>query len=360
MHAEFSSSRRLSPWLLLLMLLAGCRGAETPVVTTQFIAFGSAVDLSIVGTLKDEATSAASDVEQDFEFIDQTVHAWHPGPMVRVNELLAGGEPFAAPPSLLPLIRESQTLALQSDNLFNPAIGRLLEIWGFHTDQPECRPPPSPRAIKRLVDAAPTLADLSLDGIMLQSDNPAVMLDFSGIAPGYAMDLAVDNLRGRGIRSAMINVGGDVRAIGDRAGRPWRVPIRRATGGGVLGIIDVSGDASIFTSSDYDRNFIYEGKTYHDVIDPRTGYPSDGVHSVTVLHEGSAAVADAAARALMVAGLQRWREIAERMGIGYVMLIDDAGTIHMNPAMAARVELLEANADVAISEALAGESSPAH
>jgi thiamine biosynthesis lipoprotein len=73
----------------------------------------------------------------------------------------------------------------------------------------------------------------------------------------------------------MINAGGNVRAIGDRAGRPWRVPIRRATGTRVLGTINVSGDASVFTSGDYRRNFIYEGKTYHNVIDPRTGYPAD-------------------------------------------------------------------------------------
>jgi hypothetical protein len=78
--------------------------------------------------------SAAAEVEHDFRFISDSVHAWKPGPMVRVNELLATGEPFAAPPSLLPLIRQSQVLAQQSDNLFNPAIGHLQRLWGFQTD----------------------------------------------------------------------------------------------------------------------------------------------------------------------------------------------------------------------------------
>jgi thiamine biosynthesis lipoprotein len=339
----------LVPILVLAALLAGCRGADTPVYTTQFIAFESAVDLSIVGMPKQEAMEAAAEVEDDFQFISYAVHAWKPGPMVRVNELLATGEPFAAPPSLLPLLRQSQALAKQSDNLFNPTIGHLLRLWGFHTDQPECRPPPAPRDIARLVKAAPTMADLYLDGIMLQSDNPAAKLDLGAIATGYAMDLAVDNLRARGVRSAMINANGDARAIGDRAGRPWRVPVRRASGTGVLGIINVSGDASVVTSSDYRRNFIYEGKTYHDVIDPRTGYPAEGLHSVTVLNDGPAAPADAAAHAMMVAGLDRWQEIAERMGIRYVLLIDDAGTLHMTPAMAERLELLDNDSDIAIT-----------
>ena len=340
---------------LAIMQLVGCRGGETPVSTTQFIAFESAVDLSIVGILKQDAMEAAAEVERDFRFISDTVHTWKPGPMVRVNELLASGEPFAAPPSLLPLIRQSQVLAQQSDNLFNPAIGQLQRLWGFHTAEPECRPPPAAKDIARLVRAAPTMADLYLDGIMLQSDNPAVNLDFDTIAVGYAMDLAIENLRGRGIRSAMINASGNVRAIGDRAGRPWRVPIRRANGTRVLGIINVSNDASVFTSGDYRRNFIYEGKIYHNLIDPRSGYPADGIHAVTVLYDGDATVADAAAAALMVAGLDRWEEIAERMGIRCVLLIDDTGTLHMTPAMAERVELLDGHSDVALSETPAGE-----
>lgn len=346
------------PMLLLAVLLAGCRGAETPVYTTQFIAFGSAVDLSVVGMPKQDAVAAATEIEQDFQFISHAVHPWKPGPMVRVNELLATGEPFAAPPSLLPLIRQSQVLAKQSDNLFNPAIGHLVRLWGFHTDQPECRPPPAQRNIARLVDAAPSMADLYLDGIMLQSDNPAVKLDLDAVATGYAMDLAIDNLRARGVRSAMINAGGDVRAIGDRAGRPWRVPIRQVHNSRVLGIINVSGDASVVTSSDYRRNFVYEGKTYHHVIDPRTGHPAEGFHSVTVFNDGPATPASAAATALMVAGLERWQAIAERMGVRYALLIDDAGTIYMTPDMAERVELLDTDSDIALSPPISNPNQP--
>jgi thiamine biosynthesis lipoprotein len=339
----------LLPWLLL-----GCRGAETPVYTIQFVAFDAAVDLSIVGKLKDDAQAAAAEVEQDFLFIAHATNPWKPGPMTRVNELLPTGEPFAVPPSLLALLRQAQALSLESQGLFNPAIGHLYRLWGFHTKEPECRPPPAKAAIERLVEAHPSMGDLYLDGIMLQSDNPAVRLDFDAIVVGYAMDLAMENLQAHGIRHALINVAGDVRTMGDRAGRPWRVPVRRGSGAGVLGILDVVGDMAVFTSSEYARNFIYDGKIYHDVLDPRTGYPAAGIQAVTVLVEGSAAVADAAADALMVAGIDGWQDMAARLGVRHVLLIDDAGTVHMTPAMAERIELIDPRADVAISPAIGG------
>lgn len=349
MRAERAPS--IGAALVILLLLGGCRGAETPVSTTQFVAFGAAVDLSIVGKIKEDAQAAAAEVEQDMLFIDRASHPWKPGPMIRVNELLASGEPFAAPPSILPLLRQSQSLAMQTHNLFNPAIGHLHRLWGFHTDEPECRPPPPRAAIERLVAAEPNMADIYVDGFMLQSDNPAVQLDFDGIAVGYAMDLAMDDLRARGIEHAMLTLNGDARTLGDRAGRPWRIPVRRGNSG-VLGIIDVIGDTAVFTSSENAHNFIYDGKTYHDVLDPRTGRPATGIQAVTVMHQGSAAFADAAATALMVAGLEGWHEIAQELGLRYVLLVDDAGTVHMSPAMAERIELIDARTDVELSPPL--------
>jgi thiamine biosynthesis lipoprotein len=329
--------------------VTACRN-ENPVYNTRFLAFGTLMDLSIVGVEQREAERDAQLLEQDFSFMHRAWHAWDPGPMGRVNQLLAEGEQFAAPPSILPLLRKSRELAALSDNLFNPAIGHLIDLWGFHTDSPECRPPPDSRDIAALVEANPKLSDIKTEGLMLRSANPAVKLDFGAIGKGYGIDLAIDHLRELGIRSAIINAGGDLRAIGDRSGRPWRIAVRSPTGG-VFAILQVSGDESVFTSGDYERNFIYEGRTYHHIIDPRTGWPADRTRSVTVLHS-DATTADAAATALFVAGPDLWHETAKRMGIRYVLLLDTEGTAHMNPAMAERVELLDKDIPVAVSPPL--------
>ena len=142
-----------------------------------------------------------------------------------------------------------------------------------------------------------------------------------------------------------------MRAIGSRAGTPWRIAIKKPTGTGVLGVIKTDTDESIFTSGDYERNFVHEGVRYHHIIDPRSGYPVEGVSSVTVIH-ADATTADAAATALFVAGPKDWHRIARQLGIKYVLMIDAEGTLHMNPAMQDRIELLEPDNKILISPPL--------
>jgi thiamine biosynthesis lipoprotein len=337
---------------MLALLLAGCGSGDTPVFTTQFVAFDAAVSLNIVGVPRETAMAAARAAERDLLFLDRALHPWKPGPMLRVNERLASGESFAAPPSLLPLLERSRDLARQSDHLFNPAIGHLLDRWGFHADEPRCRPPPPAAALASLVAAAPLLDDLHVDGLLLQSDNPAVRLDFRAIRTGYAMDVVIAGLRARGIDHAMIHAGGNRRAIGSRAGRPWPAPVQRANGSAVLGVVEIGEDMSLFTSSSHRHNFIHDGILYHDVIDPRSGRPATGFKMVAVLKPGDATGAEAAATALMVAGPEGWEAIAERMGLRDVLAVDAADILHMSPGMAARIELLEGHPDVVVSAPL--------
>jgi thiamine biosynthesis lipoprotein len=113
----------------------------------------------------------------------------------------------------------------------------------------------------------------------------------------------------------------------------------------------LSGDESLFTSGGYAHNFIYRGRSYHHIIDPRTGYPAEGTRSVTVVHT-DATTADVAATALFVAGPAEWHQVARRLGVGQVLLLDNAGTLHMTPAMAERVELLDQDLQVRLSPPL--------
>lgn len=319
----------------LLPLLAACSRDE-PVYHEQFLAFGTIIDVTLYGMEPKRAHQAADAVEKDFNYMHTTWHAWKPSALTRVNEQLATTEAFAAPPSVLPLIVRSQELSRKSGGLFNPAIGQLLNLWGFQSDERPPGPPPSPDAIKALVDAHPGMDDLNLDGVTLRSSNPAVKLDFGGIAKGYGIDMVIDHLRQMGIRNAIINAGGNLRAIGRHGERPWRIGIRNPHGPGILASVEVDGDASVVTSGDYERYFEYKGVRYHHIIDPRTGYPTQGVASVTVIHD-NAAEADVASTALLIAGPERWHEVARNLGIKYVMLITSDGTAHMNPAMAERV-----------------------
>ena len=326
--------------LLGLFTISGC-SPKQPRYDTRFLAFGTLMDLTIVGIPADQAAKAADIIEADFLQMHKAWHAWDPGPLGQVNRMLKSGKSFSAPPSVMPLIRLGKSLSEQSEGLFNPAIGHLIDSWGFHRNDPTGSKPPPRETIERLLKDNPKMQDIEIEGLSLRGTNPAVKLDFGAFGKGYGIDLAVDHLKEMGIENAIVNAGGDLRAIGLReTGDPWKIAIRHPENNGIIGSLEIAGDESIFTSGNYERNFTWEGRRYHHIIDPRTGYPSEGSASVTVLHNNST-TADAAATALFIAGPRDWHRIARNMGIRFVLLVAENGDLHMNPAMQARLKLAE-------------------
>jgi thiamine biosynthesis lipoprotein len=322
-------------WIVLSVGVVGCQDDSAKLFHERIITFGTLVDISVWGAAPELARRAANTLEQDFNYENDAWYAWRPGALARLNEHLGSGSWFTAEPSMLTLIELGRTFSRASGGLFDPAIGRLVELWGFQRTPPPDHPPAA-EAVAALVAQHPSMDDISIQGDRLRCTNVAVKLDLGGYAKGYALDLAVRRLRKMGIENAIINAGGDLRAIGSRGGRPWRIGIRDPRTGGVLASIEVSGDESIMTSGDYERFFEYRGRRYSHILDPRTGYPAQGTESATVI-DGNATQGDAAATALFVAGPERWPQVARNMGIRYVLLVDSAGMVHMTPEMAARV-----------------------
>ncbi len=320
-----------------LFFLTAC-DRKPQVYHEQLLVFGTVVDVELWGMKPPLAQQAVTRLAEDFKYMHSTWHAWHPGPLGRVNELLASGKPFSVAPSILPLIERGTELSQRSGGLFNPAIGKLIALWGFASDDPPKGPPPSDAAIHAIVDHHPSMTDIHRDGIKIQTPNPALKLDFGAFAKGYAVDRAIDVLREMGINNAVVNAGGDLRAIGRHGDRPWRVGIRHPRKAGILASVEVEGDESVFTSGDYERYFDWQGKRYDHIIDPRTGYPAQGLSSVTVFAR-QADLADAAATALFVAGPAEkdWLPVARAMGISGAMLVDDEGRVQITPGIRERI-----------------------
>jgi thiamine biosynthesis lipoprotein len=340
-------------FLFTLLFLGACE-RQPSAYHEQLLVFGTVVEVSLWGVSEQQGQQAVARLNDDFEYMHRTWHAWHPGPLGRVNRLLASGQPFSAPPSVLPLIKRGRELSLRSGGLFNPAIGKLIALWGFASDDPPTGPPPDPAAIGAILDGHPSMEDVVVDGIRLQCSNPAVKLDFGAFAKGYAVDRAIERLQEMGITNAVVNAGGDLRAIGRHGDRSWRVGIRHPRQPGILAAVEVEGDESVFTSGDYERYFTWQGKRYSHIIDPRSGTPARGLSSVTVFSR-QADVADAAATALFVAGPEEknWLPVARAMGISGALLVDTAGTVHMTPGLKARIHFeAEPRPKIIYSEAL--------
>jgi len=339
--------------LFSLVFLSACE-RKPAAYHEQLLVFGTVVEVSLFGVSEQQGRQAVARLNEDFEYMHRTWHAWHPGPLGRVNQLLASGESFSAPPSILPLIQRGAELSRRSGGLFNPAVGKLIALWGFASDDPPTGPPPQPAAIHAILDQHPSMDDVVVDGIRLQCRNPAVKLDFGAFAKGYAVDRAIERLQEMGIKDAVVNAGGDLRAIGRHGDRPWRVGIRHPRQPGILAAVEVEGDESVFTSGDYERYFDWQGVRYSHIIDPRSGYPASGLSSVTVFSR-QADLADAAATALFVAGPQEkdWLPVARAMGVAGVLLVDQAGTVHMTPGLTERIHFeTEPLPKVIYSEAL--------
>lgn len=331
---------RLGIFIAVAAILAGCAKEPTSYHEQSFV-FGTMVEVTISGETPERAKELADKVLADFDYLHRALHAWEPGSLSRMNAVFAQSPSKAAVvPGLIPIIQDATRFSEMSGGLFNPGIGKLIKLWGFQSDefQPKL---PDPNQIRALVQANPRMEDIVFEGILFYSKNPTVQVDLGGYAKGYALDLAADYLRSQGVKGALVNIGGNIIAVGSRGGQPWRVGVQHPRKAAAIASLELHDGEAIGTSGDYQRYFELDGKRYCHIIDPRTGFPAQGVQAVTVLipkgsHAGT--LSDVASKPAFIAGVKGWRAAARAMGVENVMLIDERGEVHLTAAMKKRLE----------------------
>ncbi|MCU7907177.1 MAG: FAD:protein FMN transferase [Candidatus Thiodiazotropha sp. (ex Epidulcina cf. delphinae)] len=336
-------------WVFLTATLTLAACARGPADYQQtLLVFGTLLEVKAFTDKPDEFHRAVTDLDQTFQRMHRQWHAWKgEGELVRLNRAFAAGEALLISTELVELLRQSQHYAKLSDGLFNPAIGRLIGLWGFHSDEPPGGPPPAMNQIQGLLDTAPSMEDIRFSGNRLSSANPSVAIDLGAFAKGYALNLAIQRLREFGIDNAIVNAGGDLCVSGSHGDRPWIIGIRHPQGEGVIASVGITDGECVLTSGNYERYREYDGIRYAHILDPRSGYPVEHVASATAIsHEG--ALADAAATALSVAGPGAWEKTAARMGLTQVMLVDEKGRVYLTPEMGQRIEFQQALPEVII------------
>ncbi len=324
--------------LLVCLFVAACSKDEAPHVHQErIVAFGTLVDVSIYGADADDVATATEKLHSEFNRRHTLWHAWKGGELYQANLLLREGQPAKVSQETIVMLQKARAISDRSGHLFNPAIGSLVALWGYHADELPTGPPPPAAEIAKLVKKSFTLDDLTFSGNEIIPRRPGITLDVGAFAKGYAVDHAIDLLRAMGINNAIVNAGGDLRAIGSKGDKAWRVGIRHPRQTGLLASLSVHDNESVFTSGDYERFYIHNGKRYHHIIDPRTGYPAPDSTSVTILR-ADAATADGSSTALMIAGPKDWTRVAKALGLEYVMLVDTELNVHLTPAMAERIK----------------------
>jgi thiamine biosynthesis lipoprotein len=319
-------------WLSLVLGLLGC-GSGGKDYQRKAYAFGTLVEITVTGVPDEQAKDAVDRVFREFDRLHAEWHPWQPGPMEDINAALARGETVPITTELSKALSLARKYADRSDNFFNPAIGNLVRLWGFHAED-FAEQLPDPAAIKAQVAAAPTMRDLKIGKDTLSSSNPQVRIDLGGFAKGYALDVAEGILRQHGIRYALINIGGNILAMGKHGDRPWVVGVQNPRGKGIIARYELGDGEAIGTSGDYQRYFFLDGKRYFHIIDPFTGYPADGTQAVTVVAKGDSpgSLSDAASKPIFIAGQGAWETMATKLKIMKYMRIDANGAIYVSKA----------------------------
>lgn len=350
--------KKICAILLLAPLLLNCQQSDETRVAEQqeeqetfkrrILSFGTQIDVTLYGIDEKQADQAIQQIEQQLDVMHEQWHAWRRSSLTELNQKLTSQQPFEADQAVLPLVIESQQLYLKSRGLFNPAIGKLIELWGFYRDNPQDndRVPPDAE-IQKLLDSNPNMSDIKINGNILTGTNADIQIDFGGYAKGYGVDRLVEQLKSQGIHNALINAGGDLRAIGRPGNRNWIIAIQHPDEQQSIGWMELNDDESVFSSGDYQRKFSKDGKRYHHIIDPRTGYPTEHARATTVVHHNGA-VADAAATALMVAAEDEWLDIARSMELKHFLVVDKDGKIYSDKLFSQRINLIDKATEILI------------
>jgi thiamine biosynthesis lipoprotein len=241
----------------------------------------------------------------------------------------AVGTWMSLPADMLTVLRAGLDMARLSGGAFDPAIGQLVDQWGFG---PGLGPTPAS------VTTPWTRIEVKGDRARRRAD---VALDFSGIAKGFAVDAAAAQLRAMGVANFLIEIGGELRGEGIKPDiQPWWVDVESPPDLAIPTLRIALCGQSVATSGDYRRFRLERGARLSHSIDPATAAPiAPGVASVTVLHD-SAMLADAWATAITVLGPDRGMALATRHDLAarLVLRTDGGAKEYMTPALAAMLE----------------------
>ena len=304
--------------LFIVILLSSC--SLTPYSRSEFM-----MDTQCVITVYSrDDLDKLDDVFSSLRDIERMVSRYDEGSDVfRINEA-AGVRAVRVSEETFTLIARAKEISLITGGAFNPLLGKISDMWNFTGTEHHI---PSQDEMESIIAAAGDMDNLVLDeekcSVYLAS--PCLSLDLGGIAKGYASEKAAAMLAGEGVEKAIINLGGNIYAVGSRSSAEgWRIGLQNpdSSEGGYFTVVNAS-DEAVVTSGSYQRYFMSDGVVYHHILDPSTGYPAQtDLASVSVINSDGT-LADALSTALFVMGSADAEAFCMEHGIKAVLLTVD-------------------------------------
>ena len=323
---------------LLVLLAALLTACSRPVHHQESYVFGTRVEILVADAGETQAKTAINVVLGEFDRLHRRYHAWQPSELTELNTALAEGKAWHVSQEMTALLRDAQRFSALGDGLFDPGIGWLIHAWGFQSDDFKSVLP-SPAVLSGWREHRAGIADLRLNGETVSSPSHRVSIDLGGYLKGYALDRASVILHEHGIHNALINIGGNILALGDKHGDPWRIGIQHPRRPEPIATLELRDGEAIGTSGDYQRYFELDGKRYSHLLDPRSGTPVNHTQALTVLippRPNAGTLSDVASKPLFIAG-PGWPALAARLDVDQVLRVDADGRIAVSPKMYERL-----------------------
>ncbi len=322
----------------LLLLVAGCHQPVPVRIQEIRPLMGTAVEMTLEGADEARLRQAMDDAYREMSRLSDMMNHYNPRSVVSAINAAAGKQPVATPPELMQVLKQARAVSERTHGAFDITVGSLTG-WRFNPEHPAMPTPPQIKARLPRVNYRDVILDEAAGTAFLR--RPGMRIDLGGIAKLYILDAGMQVLQRHGIEHAMLNGGGDVEVMGTIQGRPWRVGIRdpRAPDK-LLATVELT-RGFVASSGDYERYFIRHGRRYHHILDPQTGYPTQGPHGVTLVADDLDRVNGLGA-AIMVLGTVPGRElILQTPGLDG-LIVDRDGSLWVSPGLEKRLHFLEA------------------
>lgn len=276
------------------------------------------------GLSQEKLVAAIDSAFAEVKRLEKQMSEWIPDSPIALTARYAGVKPVAVTDEIIEIVEKALEISERTDGRFDISFKPLGRLW----DVMNRKEPPEDFHIKEILGLV-NYKNILLDKInkTIYLKKPGMAIGLGGIAKGYAVSRAEGKITEAGISDFIINAGGDLYFSGNRNGEPWSCGIQDPDKNvNVLLRFKIKSDCAVVTSGNYERFFIFEGKKYHHIIDPKTGYPGTGTKSVTVFAK-DAAFADAYATSFFLLGYERSLEITDKNKDVAFIMIDENGDI---------------------------------
>lgn len=252
-------------------------------------------------------TKAFNSAFQIIHRIDSLASFTGTGDIVRINK----GEKFAVSEDVIEIIKEGKKVSEMTDGAFDITVRPVMELW---KDCKKGSKIPAKEEVDKILPLV-NYNNIIIGDSTVEFATKGMKLDLSGIAKGYAIDLAVDALKSAGIKTGLVNAGGEVKVFGNKV---FEIGIKHPRKEGMLKVLKLK-NCAVATSGDYERYLMANGKRYHHILDPRTGFSADKCISVTIIADNSM-FADAMATGVFVLGPERGKVLLDSLELRGIII----------------------------------------